>query len=351
MKGSIVYPSKIAEVSKELSSMYSNLNSSYQNIKTSLSLINSSISILSSYNGSEASGNIIDSDTVLRLKKYIVIVSKYFWNISLSNENVVSEVLSSSFFSYLEENIEYCKLESMDLLQISSILAGLISAIESTLNISFDGEDIANFTKKLHMSSKWSEIEKSNVNILPDDFSDLTHLDWYNQTGPYSNVTIDGASKTIEKSACGLSVLMATIYKLYGKDTNYLDFVKEALSTGLYNGAGSEYSVLDENDYYKKNYGIECKETEKNYDNFVEQIKNGNVVVEVVWEKRPNIQEGGFNVSDGQHFIALVDYDEKSDKIYVYNPNGNNTGWHTKEEIERYVISIGCLTRTLSKTK
>lgn len=350
MKNSIVYPSKIAEVSQELSMMYSNLNSSYQNIKTSLSLINSSISILSSYNNSEASGNIIDTDTVLELKKSIVTVSKYFWNVSISNENAVSEVLSSSSFSYLEENIEYCKLESMDLLQISSILAGLIGAVESTLNISFDG-DIADFTRKLHMSSKWGEIEKNNVNILPDDFSDLTHLDWYNQTGPYSNVTIDGASKTIEQSACGLSVLMATIYKLYGKDTNYLDFVKEALSTGLYNGAGSEYSVLDKNDYYKKKYGIECKETEKTYDNFVEQIKKGNVVVEVVWEKKPNIKEGGFNISDGQHFIALVDYDEKNDKIYVYNPNGNNTGWHTREEIERYVISIGCLTRTLSKTK
>lgn len=349
MKEKVVYPSKIAEISEELNTMYNNLNSSYQNIKTSLSLINSSISILSSYNGSEASTDIINTNTFLELKKSIVTVYKYFWNINVSNQSIVTDVLVSSSFSALDESILSCKLESIDLLQTSSILAGLITSIESTLNINFDGESIVDFTKKLHMSPKWGEIEKNNINILPNEFSTLTHLDLYNQTGPYKDITIDGASKTIEESACGLSILMASIYKLYGKDTNYLDFVKEALSTGLYNGAGSEYSKLDANDYYKTNYGIECHETDKNYDNFVKQIKDGKVVVEVVWEQRPNIQEGGFNVSDGQHFIALVDYDDKNDKIYVYNPNGNNTGWHSREEIERYVISVGCLTRTLSR--
>lgn len=350
MKENVVYPSKIAEVSEELSIMYNNLNGSYQNIKTSLNLINSSISILASYNCCEASTSIINTDTFLELKKSIVTTYKYFWNVNVSNQNIVTEVLSSSSFSALDESILTCKLESIDLLQISSVLAGLIATIESTLKINFDGESIVDFAKKLHMSPKWGEIEKDNVNILPKDFSTLTHLDLYNQTGPYKDLIIKGASKTIEQSACGLSVLMASIYILYGKDTNYLDFVKEALSTGLYNGAGSEYSKLDANDYYKTNYGIECHETDKNYDNFVKQIKDGKIVVEVVWEKEPNINKGGFNVSNGQHFIALVDYDEKRDMIYVYNPNGNNTGWHSRKEIERYVISVGCLTRTLSRT-
>ena len=62
-----------------------------------------------------------------------------------------------------------------------------------------------------------------------------------------------------------------------------------------------------------------------------------------------NTSSGGFTSTANQHFILLVNYNSEDDKIYVYNPTGANTGWKSKNIIERYVVE--CAKGSWSLTK
>lgn len=183
-----------------------------------------------------------------------------------------------------------------------------------------------------------------------NDFSDFSHLNQYNQTGTYANYSVcAGGGNSVAGTACGLSTYMAARYVLTGKDTDFMSFCHEACQTGLYNGNGSSWNVLSSNSFYPNTYGVLSNSVSSNYNSYVSTLQNGGVVSVLIGQGYANTSAGGFNSTANQHFILLANYNSVDDKIYVYNPTGANTGWKSKDIIERYVV--GCAKESWALTK
>ncbi|MCI6266319.1 MAG: C39 family peptidase [Erysipelotrichaceae bacterium] len=195
--------------------------------------------------------------------------------------------------------------------------------------------------------SKDSGYSTSNGNNMSDE--DYKHLDIYNQTNPTiaSNKVCIGGAKSVSATACGLSTYMATRYVLTKQDTNYMDFAHEACGTGFFNGNGTSWEVSEKDSTYSDKYGIVSSGMMSNYDAIVGELKKGRVVVLIVHAGRPTVNEGGFNSTSNQHFIALVGYDGSKEQIYVYNPTGKNTGWTSKDMVQKYIINYIDLIRSV----
>lgn len=169
---------------------------------------------------------------------------------------------------------------------------------------------------------------------------DYTHLNIYNQTATYArNSVCASGGASVSAGACGLSVYMAARYVLTKKDTNFMDFCHEACSTGFFNGTGTSWSISINNSAYPEKYGITSSKMTASYDEIVKEIKQGHVVSLTIRAGRITTGEGGFNSSKNEHFIALVGYDSSNDKIYVYNPTGANTGWTSKDMVQKYILN------------
>ena len=171
----------------------------------------------------------------------------------------------------------------------------------------------------------------------------------YNQSGKYSGYSVCASGgNSIGATGCGLSSYMAARYILTGKDTNFLSFAHESCNTGLYNGRGSSWQVVETKTYQNK-YGIKSVKIKNNYKTIVNELKKGHPVVVMIGYGARTIEQGGFNGTPNQHFIVLVNYNEKKDQIYVYNPTGANTGWTSKSKIQKYVIGCVKLVRSMRK--
>lgn len=166
----------------------------------------------------------------------------------------------------------------------------------------------------------------------------LEHLNVYNQTAIHASNSIISSNRTVEDTACGLSVYMAARYRLTGNDTDYMTFCDEAQRTGAYNGNGSDFNIFANDSFYSENYGVSSQLTESNYDSYLSHLRDGDVISVLVSNGERNVESGGFNGTSGGHYILLTDYDQGQDNIYVYNPTGANTGWHDRETIENYVV-------------
>lgn len=188
------------------------------------------------------------------------------------------------------------------------------------------------FSKDPGMSASSSGISMTDV--------DYTHLNIYNQTGTYArNMVCVGGKSTVSAGACGLSAYMAIRYVLTKKDTKFMDFCHEACSTGFFNGKGTSWEIVQTNSIYQNNYGIISSRMTVGYDEIVKELKQGHAVSVLIQAGRQTTGEGGFNFTVNQHFIALVGYDSSNDKIYVYNPTGANTGWTSKDIVQKYIIN------------
>ena len=181
-------------------------------------------------------------------------------------------------------------------------------------------------------------------------FSDYEHLNIYNQTGQYANHAVcSNYSATVSANACGLSTYMAIRYALTGQDTDFLSFSQEACNTGLFNGIGTSWNIVQSNSLYSSKYGITSQGTSNNYDSYVSELQSGKVLSVLIQNGSRNIEQGGFNATSNGHFIALINYDSSKDKIYVYNPTGYNTGWKDKSAIERFVVNCATGVWAVSK--
>ncbi len=202
---------------------------------------------------------------------------------------------------------------------------------------------------KTTTSSSSKSTTKTTTSTNKNTFKNYSHLNIYNQSGKYSGYSVCASGgNSIGATGCGLSSYMAARYILTGKDTNFLSFAHESCNTGLYNGRGSSWQVVETKKYQNK-YGIKSVKIKNNYKTIVNELKNGHPVVVMIGYGARTIEQGGFNGTPNQHFIVLVNYNEKKDQIYVYNPTGANTGWTTKSKIQKYVIGCGKLVRSMRK--
>lgn len=188
----------------------------------------------------------------------------------------------------------------------------------------------------------------NEARVLAQRDLSLAHLNVYNQTAVYASNSIISSSRTVEDTACGLSVYMAARYRLTGNDTEYMAFCDEAQQTGAYNGNGSDFNIFANDSFYSEHYGVSSHLTESNYDSYLSSLRDGEVVSVLVSNGERNVEVGGFNGTSGGHYILLTDYDQSQDSIYVYNPTGANTGWHDRSTIENYVV--GCSRGSWSMT-
>lgn len=204
-------------------------------------------------------------------------------------------------------------------------------------------------TNKTTTSSSNKSTTKKTTSTNKNTFKNYSHLNMYNQSGKYSGYSVCASGgNSIGATGCGLSSYMAARYILTGKDTNFLSFAHESCNTGLYNGRGSSWQVVETKTYQNK-YGIKSVKIKNNYKTIVNELKNGHPVVVMIGYGARTIEQGGFNGTPNQHFIVLVNYNEKKDQIYVYNPTGANTGWTSKSKIQKYVIGCGKLVRSMRK--
>ena len=204
-------------------------------------------------------------------------------------------------------------------------------------------------TNKTTTSSSDKSTTKKTTSTNKNTFKNYAHLNIYNQSGKYSGYSVCASGgNSIGATGCGLSSYMAARYILTGKDTNFLSFAHESCNTGLYNGRGSNWQVVETKTYQNK-YGIKSVKIKNNYKTIVNELKKGHPVVVMIGYGARTIEQGGFNGTPNQHFIVLVNYNEKKDQIYVYNPTGANTGWTSKSKIQKYVIGCGKLVRSMRK--
>ena len=204
-------------------------------------------------------------------------------------------------------------------------------------------------TNKTTTSSSDKSTTKKTTSTNKNTFKNYAHLNIYNQSGKYSGYSVCASGgNSIGATGCGLSSYMAARYILTGKDTNFLSFAHESCNTGLYNGRGSSWQVVETKTYQNK-YGIKSVKIKNNYKTIVNELKKGHPVVVMIGYGARTIEQGGFNGTPNQHFIVLVNYNEKKDQIYVYNPTGANTGWTSKSKIQKYVIGCGKLVRSMRK--
>ena len=190
-------------------------------------------------------------------------------------------------------------------------------------------------------AKKDSNESNQKNSIYSSNFKDYKGLNKYNQAGNSfsSNSVCARGGNSVAATGCGLSTYMATRYVLTGKNTNYMDFAHEACNTGFYNGLGSEIpKAIDHKHNYENKYGIEGKSISKNYDTIVSELKKGRVVDVLIRCGQPTINKGGFNATSNGHYIALINYNNQNNKIYVYNPNIHNTGWQSESIIKKYVV-------------
>ena len=349
-----VNPSRIADVSDQLQELSSSLSNYYQGIQNSLKKLQQLTSEFNGYNGAPADEEIPKPEFVNGdLIKTNILQS--FWNVSISNLNAPNDGISMLNHSGVDEGISLCSLNGRRLYSVSSVIAGYIQTISNTLNISYSG-NIQDFQNKVNHSDEFLDAKKNKTSLLPDNFNQLVHLNMYNQTREYGWRKLNSNTNTIEDSACGISCYAAISYLLTRKDHSYFDLLDKAYENKLYNGAGSSYEyIYDSNlaqskEYFERNYGVTCTKIENNsYENLKQEIKKGNAIVTCIKQGRPNIEEGGFNKSKGSHFVSIVDYNEETDQFYVYNPNENNTGWTSRENVEKYIVDLAQLTTVFSK--
>ena len=207
--------------------------------------------------------------------------------------------------------------------------------------------------------------KSSSTNSVTGDLSNLKkaangsskkHLDWkhlsrYYQSGQYSgnSVCANGSGNTVGSGACGLCSYMATRYILTGKDTSFMSFMHESCNTGFFNGLGASWQIVRQNNVYPNKYGITSKNVnhrgnkENLYKRTVSELNNGNVVIVMIGCGYRNVEQGGFNATQNQHFIVLADYNPKNKKIYVWNPNQNNQGWKSKSQLKKFIFNNQCL--------
>ena len=204
-------------------------------------------------------------------------------------------------------------------------------------------------TNKITTNSSNQSTPKKPASTNKNTFKNYSHLNIYNQSGKYSGYSVCASGgNSIGATGCGLSSYMAARYILTKKDTNFLSFAHESCNTGLYNGRGSSWQVVETKTYQNK-YGIKSVKIKNNYKTIVNELKKGHPVVVMIGYGARTIEQGGFNGTPNQHFIVLVNYNEKKDQIYVYNPTGANTGWTSKSKIQKYVIGCGKLVRSMRK--
>lgn len=204
-------------------------------------------------------------------------------------------------------------------------------------------------TNKITTNSSNQSTTKKPASTNKNTFKNYSHLNIYNQSGKYSGYSVCASGgNSIGATGCGLSSYMAARYILTKKDTNFLSFAHESCNTGLYNGRGSSWQVVETKTYQNK-YGIKSVKIKNNYKTIVNELKKGHPVVVMIGYGARTIEQGGFNGTPNQHFIVLVNYNEKKDQIYVYNPTGANTGWTSKSKIQKYVIGCGKLVRSMRK--
>lgn len=204
-------------------------------------------------------------------------------------------------------------------------------------------------TNKITTNSSNQSTTKKPASTNKNTFKNYSHLNIYNQSGKYSGYSVCASGgNSIGATGCGLSSYMAARYILTKKDTNFLSFAHESCNTGLYNGRGSSWQVVETKTYQNK-YGIKSVKIKNNYKTIVNELKKGHPVVVMIGYGVRTIEQGGFNGTPNQHFIVLVNYNEKKDQIYVYNPTGANTGWTSKSKIQKYVIGCGKLVRSMRK--
>ena len=191
---------------------------------------------------------------------------------------------------------------------------------------------------------------EKGVERSASNFKDFKHLDRYNQVGKYGNrkVCASGRGSTVMNSACGLSTYMAVRYVLTGKDTDFMDFCHEACRTGFYSGSSSSMRKTD-TDFYNNKYGFKTKKMGNSYDEYIAELKKGNVVIPAIQCFKRTVEKGGFNSTTNGHYIALIQYDSKKDRIYVYNPTGANTGWTKPSKVKTYINDCAKYTRVAYK--
>ena len=204
-------------------------------------------------------------------------------------------------------------------------------------------------TNKPTTNSSNQSTTKKPASTNKNTFKNYSHLNIYNQSGKYSGYSVCASGgNSIGATGCGLSSYMAARYILTKKDTNFMSFAHESCNTGLYNGRGSSWQVVETKTYQNK-YGIKSVKIKNNYKTIVNELKKGHPVVVMIGYGARTVEQGGFNGTPNQHFIVLVNYNEKKDQIYVYNPTGANTGWTSKSKIQKYVIGCGKLVRSMRK--
>lgn len=175
--------------------------------------------------------------------------------------------------------------------------------------------------------------------------SDVTKLSQFYQNN-YSNIelceTATGDSRTVSTSGCLISAYAAAYYTATGNVPDMKTLASDISNIGGYicNEGGSAPTLFQSAEMTSK-YGLSgtAMGTSVTFDDVATKLKAGYKLIVSIKNGSRNVGEGGFNASDGSHFVML-DHVDPAGRIYLFNPSrGTNEGYKTKDEIEKFVLS------------
>ena len=191
-------------------------------------------------------------------------------------------------------------------------------------------------------SSSTGTVVNASFNSSSSEYqSRLDGLSNYFQCGSnLKNVALGNTN--ICSAGCAVASLMAIQYMFTGQAVDVNRFVQDVQTEGIWTpskaGMATPYfDTPDGSPTMTKNWGLSGEKLNKNIDDVINSLKQGKKVLVNV---APNNRV--YSTSSG-HFMMLDHYDEKTNKIYVFNPNGSNTegyGYQSPEYITTNILEV-----------
>ena len=216
--------------------------------------------------------------------------------------------------------------------------AGLV-----TLDNAWKGDSLANYNKFCANDVEFGTSGSSSTgNLVTDVNSDvyqerLENLDKYRQNGELADFEIvEGQGWPMRSGGCVLSSLMGIYYMYTGDDFDVREFVDDAVDSEIWTkagqGNGMKFSEPDLVPDFTAKWGLSGEKIDASVDAIVDALSSGKKIL-------IHLEPGSSMYPTGSgHYIMIDHINPKTNKVYVFNPNGTNTGYQSLNVVENQII-------------
>lgn len=165
----------------------------------------------------------------------------------------------------------------------------------------------------------------------------LKNLDKYRQNGELASFEIvDGQGWPMRNAGCVLSSLMAIYYMFTGDNFDVREFVDDAVASKIWTkagqGDGMKFSSPNLVPDFTARWGLSGEKIDANVDSIVDALSSGKKILIHLGPGSSMYPTGG------GHYIMIDHINPTTNEVYVFNPNGQNTGYQSLDVVRRQII-------------